>query len=367
MARHATTARAAGARAGADGTEGAYLVASVLAPLAGLLLTVAPAGHLLWRTLGLRGLEQRRHGGRAGLAFLGESGEARAAVIHVPLRVANGARHHPAAGKEGTRSVRRRGERAPPGLSTSRARARAAHAGEGRAEAVVVCGCGTVRVLALARRLTPARGTIGWSRARAACRMAWMPTPAPVTMPTPGTGARVRASERVATHLVLRLWPHWWHVLPEPPLFLRGALFSPDGEPCEAHAKLAFLSADEPGAELKPLSLSGDAALAIAGGQRRQEGRGRQHAQLAGLQGRQWPLCPSAAPRRTNRLPRVDRCECNPARATVCQPKSTVIKTTTFAKCKIPREPLAPRRRASLNPQRALGHSGPPAAASLKP
>ena len=36
-------------------------------------------------------------------------------------------------------------------------------------------------------------------------------------------------------------------------------------------------------------------------------------------------------------------------------------------KCKIPREPPAPRRRASLQPSRALGHSGPPAAASLKP
>ena len=36
-------------------------------------------------------------------------------------------------------------------------------------------------------------------------------------------------------------------------------------------------------------------------------------------------------------------------------------------KCKIPREPPAPRRRASLKPQRALGHSGLLAAASLKP
>ena len=36
-------------------------------------------------------------------------------------------------------------------------------------------------------------------------------------------------------------------------------------------------------------------------------------------------------------------------------------------KCKIPREQLAPRRRASFKPSRALGHSGPPAAASLKP
>ena len=36
-------------------------------------------------------------------------------------------------------------------------------------------------------------------------------------------------------------------------------------------------------------------------------------------------------------------------------------------RCKIPREPPAPRRRASFKPQRALGHSGPPAAASLKP
>ena len=36
-------------------------------------------------------------------------------------------------------------------------------------------------------------------------------------------------------------------------------------------------------------------------------------------------------------------------------------------KCKIPREPLAPRRRASFKPQRALGHSGMLAAASLKP
>ena len=36
-------------------------------------------------------------------------------------------------------------------------------------------------------------------------------------------------------------------------------------------------------------------------------------------------------------------------------------------KCKIPREPPAPRRRAPFKPSRALGHSGPPAAASLKP
>ena len=35
--------------------------------------------------------------------------------------------------------------------------------------------------------------------------------------------------------------------------------------------------------------------------------------------------------------------------------------------CKIPREPPAPRRRAPFKPQRALGHSGPPAAASSKP
>ena len=36
-------------------------------------------------------------------------------------------------------------------------------------------------------------------------------------------------------------------------------------------------------------------------------------------------------------------------------------------KCRIPREPPAPRRRASFKPSRALDHSGPPAAASLKP
>ena len=36
-------------------------------------------------------------------------------------------------------------------------------------------------------------------------------------------------------------------------------------------------------------------------------------------------------------------------------------------KCTIPREPPAPRRRASFKPQRALGHSWPPAAASFKP
>ena len=36
-------------------------------------------------------------------------------------------------------------------------------------------------------------------------------------------------------------------------------------------------------------------------------------------------------------------------------------------KCKIPREPPAPRRRAPFKPSRALGHAGPPVAASLKP
>ena len=36
-------------------------------------------------------------------------------------------------------------------------------------------------------------------------------------------------------------------------------------------------------------------------------------------------------------------------------------------KCTIPREPPAPRRRASLKPSRALGYLGPPAAAPLKP
>ena len=38
-----------------------------------------------------------------------------------------------------------------------------------------------------------------------------------------------------------------------------------------------------------------------------------------------------------------------------------------FRKCKIPREPPAPRRRAPFKPSRALGHSGPPAAAPFKP